>query len=203
VLEADDPSAFDPSRRRTVLPGDALTAVKDPVVVWMNGRWHLWASIHPLDDSAATDRMDTRHASSADGLSWTWHGTALAPRPGTWDGRGVRIASVVPRGDGLVALYDGRATAAENWSERTGLALGVSPDRFEAVGDEPIATSPHLGGGLRYVSVVDLPDGGSRLYYEGTREDGAHELRTEYLPAVQEAAENGVRPVSGSPRSAA
>lgn len=39
--------------------------------------------------------------------------------------------------------------------------------------------SPHAGRGLHYVSAVALPDGGLRLYYEVTRPDGAHELRTE------------------------
>jgi hypothetical protein len=37
----------------------------------------------------------------------------------------------------------------------------------------PVAQSPHGGGGLRYLSVLALPGGGYRLYYEGTREDGA------------------------------
>jgi hypothetical protein len=46
-------------------------------------------------------------------------------------------------------------------------------------GDEPAATSPHTPGGFRYVSAVPLGDGSVRLSYEGTREDGSHELRTE------------------------
>jgi hypothetical protein len=42
--------------------------------------------------------------------------------------------------------------------------------------------SPENGEGLRYVSVVPLADGAS-FYYEVTRFDGSHDLRTEYSPA--------------------
>ena len=37
------------------------------------------------------DRMTTAYATSADGLTWDWHGTVLAPRPGRWDARGARL----------------------------------------------------------------------------------------------------------------
>ncbi len=183
LLEADSPSAFDPADRRTVLPGDTHTAVKDPVLVRTDEGWHLWASCHFLDDPDATDRMETRHATSPDGLTWTWRGTALAPRPGAWDRRGVRFSSVLCDGRQPIAYYDGRASAEENWEERTGIAVGLTlNDRFHAVGDEPAAVSPHGAGGVRYLSVVELADGGTRLFYEATRSDGAHELYTELHP---------------------
>src|SRR3712207_7125799 len=48
---------------------------------------------HPLDDADATDRMTTEHATSPDGVTWQWRGTALAGREGGWDARGVRFRS--------------------------------------------------------------------------------------------------------------
>ncbi|MBO3748490.1 hypothetical protein J5X84_20640 [Streptosporangiaceae bacterium NEAU-GS5] len=178
VLEADRPAAFDPRSRRTVLPGDAKTGVKDPVIVHRDGVWHLWASCHPLAEPDEADQMVTDYATSADGLEWTWQGTALAVRPGAWDARGVRVSSVRFTGAHVAAFYDGRASASENYEEKTGVAIGADPAALTAVGDVPVGASRHRGGGLRYVDIVDLPDGRVRLYYELTRADGAHELRT-------------------------
>ena len=95
----------------------------------------------------------------------------------------MRFTSVVPVDGGLVASYDGRASADENWEERTGVARGSRTadgryGAFTADGTEPLS-SPHAPFGLRYLSVVALPGQAYRLYYEATRADGAHELRTE------------------------
>jgi hypothetical protein len=179
VMEAGDPGAFDPATRRTVLPGDDATAVKDPVILHQDGTWHLWASTHPLADPEQADQMVTQYATSPDGLDWTWHGVALGRRSGAWDSRGVRVSSVRFTSGGVVAYYDGRASAEENYEERTGLAMGPGPAALTAVGQEPVAESAEGGRGLRYVSIVDLGDGRERLYYELTRADGSHELRTE------------------------
>jgi hypothetical protein len=179
VTEAAHPAEFDVTDRQTVLPGDVKTGVKDPVIIHHDGRWHLWASCHPLEDPLHTDQMTTEYATSPDGLAWTWHGTALSGTPGQWDSRGARVTTVC-LGDGTVtAFYDGRASAAENYEERTGIAIGSDPASLAALGADPAAESPYAGRGLRYLDILQLPGGGHRLYYEMTRPDGAHELRTE------------------------
>jgi hypothetical protein len=177
LLEARHPGAFDARRSRMVLPGDADTAVKDPVIVRDGDLWHLWASVHPLADPDQTDRMATDYACSTDGLAWAWQGTALSPRPGEWDSRGVRVTAVRLAQGNVVAYYDGRASAAENFEERTGLATGAGPAALAAHG--PIVQSPFRDGGLRYLCILDLGDSHERYYYEMTGPDGAHELRTE------------------------
>ena len=179
LIEAAAPDGFDPARGRVVLPGDAALAVKDPVIVEHAGLWHLWASVHPLDDPEQADRMATDYATSADGLAWTWQGAALKPRPGEWDARGARVTAVRFTSDGVTAYYDGRASAAQNCEERTGIAAGTGPGALTALGTSWVAESGDPGYGLRYLTVVDLPDGSERLYYELTNARGSHDLVTE------------------------
>ncbi|MEV6305250.1 hypothetical protein AB0M02_37960 [Actinoplanes sp. NPDC051861] len=183
LVEAETVEELSSAPARTVLAGDETVGVKDPVLHHDEYGWHLWASVHPLESWDDADRMTTEYATSPDGVDWTWQGTALAGRPGEWDARGVRVSSVRVEGDSITASYDGRATAGENWEERTGVARGVrlpggSFGPLTAEDREPVG-SPHKPNGLRYLSLAALPDGRQRLYYEATREDGAHDLRSE------------------------
>ena len=173
VLEADDPAAFGEAEARTVFPGDESVGVKDPLVQRVDGGWRAWICCHPLDEPDEEDRMTTAYATSQDGLDWTWHGTVMTPRAGTWDARGARVTAVLPDGR---AAYDGRATKEENWYERTGLAHHTGNGRLEQIGDDAVAD-------VRYLDVLTLPGGGYRVYYEARLPDESHELRTELIPA--------------------
>ena len=176
ALDADRPEDLANGTRTVVLPGSATEAVKDPVVVVDESGWRMWVCCHPLTEPGAEDRMTTGLATSHDGLTWHGQGTVLQPTPGSWDARGTRVTAILSH-QPLVALYDGRATADQNWHETTGLAResdgALVPDR-----DGPVATSPHSDGALRYVSAVHLPDGRTRFYFEAARPDGAHDLYT-------------------------
>src|SRR3712207_5090344 len=93
LLVAEAPEGFADSAPISVFPGDERVAIKDPVVrLWADG-WHAWLCCHPLDEPDEEDRMTTAYATSDDGISWAWHGTVLAPRPGRWDAREIGRAS--------------------------------------------------------------------------------------------------------------
>src|SRR3974390_3084630 len=154
VTEADRPAAFDCRRREVVLPGDVTKrAVKDPVIPRHDdGRWQMWATTHPLAAPLEPAQMATEYATSPDGLDWTWHGTALSGRPGEWDSRGTRVAAGRLRAGQGTALSHRRASAAENYEERTGVAVGTDPAALLATslpGAGPAVSSPHARGGLR------------------------------------------------------
>ena len=170
ALDARVLPALAEARPTTVFAGDERTGVKDPVIRRRAGRWEAWICCHPLDEPGHEDRMTTAYVTSADGLTWGRLRTVLAPRPSGWDARGTRVTAVLADGR---ALYDGRATREENFSERTGVAVPVAGGGLRAAGDGPVAV-------VRYVDAVAVP-GGHRLYYEAPLPDGSHELRTELI----------------------
>jgi hypothetical protein len=166
-LRASGPADFQPGNRETVFPGSPAFGIKDPVLVRDHGL-RIWATLHPLtegDENA--DRMISVDAESGK--------TVMAPEPGTWYSRGTRITAVA----GDYAYFDGRASAAQNFEERTGTARW---DGSRYVPEAGPASSPFGGGALRYVSMLTLPGGDQRLYYESATVYGSHELRTELRP---------------------
>jgi len=172
LLEASTVEGLASAEHRVAFAGDAATGVKDPVVRHDGQRWHVWLCCHPLDVPGAEDRMRTAHATSLDGRVWTEPRTVLSGRSGVWDARGARLTTFLP--DGRVA-YDGRATAAENWFERTGFAKPGADGALERTDDEVLD--------VRYLDVLTLPDGTHRAYFEARLPDETHELRTCRLPA--------------------
>ncbi len=177
ALDADRPEDLPTGRRTVVLPGDTDTAVKDPVITERDGHWEMWLCEHPLTEPGAEDRMSTSYLTSEDGLAWIRHGTVLTPRPGLWDARGTRVTTVLAH-DPLVVLYDGRATAEDNWHETTSVARADATGVLIADSDAPVLRSPDSDGALRYATAVPQPDGSTRFYFELARPDGAHDLVT-------------------------
>lgn len=174
MLESSTVDGLISAEVRHVFDGDEHTGVKDPVIRFDGNQWHAWICCHPLDIPDAEDRMSTAYATSPDGLQWTSHGTVLTGRNGTWDARGARLTCVLP--DGRVS-YDGRATAEENWFERTGLAAPTGPGpALHQLPNSPIID-------IRYLEALPLPGGAYRIYYEARLPDESHELRTELIPA--------------------
>ncbi|GAB1515783.1 hypothetical protein [Actinophytocola sp. KF-1] len=179
LLEASTVEGLASARHRPVLGGDERTGVKDPVVRFDGNRWHVWICCHPLDVPGAEDRMSTAYTTSVDGVTWSPPRTVLSGRAGRWDARGARLTGFLPNG---MVSYDGRATAAENWFERTGFADATT---FTPLDGEPLD--------LRYLEVLALADGSHRAYWEGRIGDGTHELRTAPWPNVVSCVDDVVR----------
>lgn len=184
ALDADAPAGLPAGKRTMVLPGSDTEAWKDIVVQVDTTGWRMWACRHPLDGgAAAADRMSTWYATSDDGLCWTMLTEALTPTPGSWHARGARVTDVLQVDGRWWALFDGRRSAAQNWRERSGLAVGERPEQLTAVaGPVPERT----GTALRYASVIQQ-DGGWRAYFEATSPAGSNDLRTVYVPPLSSA----------------
>lgn len=195
LLEATKPDAFNPADRRPILTAADIggEAVKDPWVARTDTGWVMIASFVPTPDAAVTD--DQMHgtkdiyntgvsqslsgiATSPDGLTWTWEGAVFEPQPSGWDSYAARLNTVVATPDGFVGFYDGSASVNENYEERCGVAFSTDLRSW----DRHSSAAPAIGsaggpGTVRYVEAIQTRDW-TRFFYEFTRPDGAHELRT-------------------------
>lgn len=173
LTELRDPAALPEAAREPAL-GAASTgteSVKDPVVVPADGGWEMYASFTPRHDAADLSTGDvfatgaapscTGLATSADGRRWEWRGGVLVPEPGGWDAYETRISCLL---DERHALYDGIATVAENYEERTGLAVRDRARWRRVTTDAPLLDA-------RYAAFD-----GERFYFERPAPDGSHEL---------------------------
>ena len=130
------------------------------------------------------DIFNTGECVSATGLaistdldSWQWQGVIFAPEKTGWDRYCRRINSVITHGGQYFAPYDGSASEAENYEERTGLAVSSDLKSWRTLTPEnPSLTSPHTSRSLRYMDTLVI-DQDVCLFYEFARPDGAHDLR--------------------------
>lgn len=196
LIEADSPEALDPADRIPVLTAtDAgVEGVKDPWVCRLDDQWQMVISYVPTPD--ALDDPDELHATqdvfntglsrsltglavSSDGRTWRWEGPILEPQDSAaWDAYAARLSAIVALPDGLLGFYDGSHSAAENYEERTGLVIGADLRRWQRVDPGGPTVGATIGSGsVRYVDAIQGP-GWLRYFFEYTREDGSHDLRT-------------------------
>ena len=195
MLEADHPANFDPARRQAVLHPDDVGSegVKDPYLILIGGMYYMYVPYGPkatlTPGSSAKDLHGTGNifttglvahptglAVSVDGIHFEWKGDVIRPGEG-WDRSVARLACVVYVPPVFTAFYDGRTGQGDVYEDRTGVAMGLTPDRFESLSrKEPVLSSPWGTGSLRYMDIVPVGDR-FYYYYEQCRPDGAHELR--------------------------
>ncbi len=195
MMEAETPEALDPSKRVPILTAADIggEGVKDPWICRVGSTWHMIASFVPTPegDVAPEAMHGTRDiyntgiskslsglATSEDGLSWDWHGAILEPSESGWDAYAARINTVYRQEGRFVALYDGSKDVTENYEERCGLVVSEDLRTWRRTIEDGPAVGPNGGpGSVRYAEAVQGPDW-VRFYYEYTRRDGSHELRT-------------------------
>lgn len=194
VLEAPRPDAFDPTRRSKALwPSDAgVEAVKDPWLRRVGDEWWMFVScaspsarmtpeMHATGDALSTGyaKSVTGLATSADGLSWRWRGIAFDASSTGWDRFTTRLTTAVRIDSRWIGLYDGSASLDEDYEERCGVAMSADLLRWRrlSVRGPAIGAARPGEGSVRYVEAVEA-QAWIRYYFEYTRPDGSHELRT-------------------------
>ncbi len=196
MIEADDPSNFNPAMRINVLsPGNTGTeGVKDPVMMIIGGLWHMYVNFAPrplTDDWGKFDRMHrtgnafvsgevacpTGLATSSDGVRFSWVGEVISCGD-AWDSYLARISALVYTPPFFTAIYDGRPNSGANYSDSPSLAITSDLRTFHKVDyGHGIMHSPYGHGTCRYVEALRVGET-MHYFYEMDRKDFAHELRS-------------------------
>jgi hypothetical protein len=168
VVKGGDLSKLDPGKAEPVFKAAqlGLEGIKDPWILAEDRSFYMFVSVavatpQTNEESHSTlDIFNTGECVSATGLAvsrdldkWEWQGVIFRPGPSGWDRYCRRINSVVPIQGRYLAFYDGSASEAENYEEKTGLAVSSDLRRWTSL-------TPN----------------------EFARGDGAHDLRLAKVP---------------------
>jgi hypothetical protein len=192
VLKGGEVSKLDAAKATPVFKAAplGLEGIKDPWIFAEDRAFYMFVSIalptaQTTGESHSTlDIYNTGECVSATGLAasrdlehWEWQGVIFKPGAAGWDRYCRRINSVVPMQGQYLAFYDGSASHAENYEEKTGLAVSADLRRWTSLTPNgPKFTSPHTSTSLRYVD-AQINGTDAFLFYEFARADGAHDLR--------------------------
>ncbi len=197
MVEAPRPDGFDVRRRVPIMNADDCEAegVKDPVIYNIGGLFHMIVSYAPKPVRVDAETHQKMHgtgdvyntgivkshsglATSGNGIEWNWEGDILSPPDKGWDEYCTRLNSVLYRSPVYVGFYDGSASVEENYEEKAGMCVSHDMRHWQRVTVEgPLVLSPHATRTIRYIEVVER-EVHLHYFYEWTRPDGAHELRT-------------------------
>lgn len=146
-----------------------LTLSRTAAAISSDGRTFRW--IGDVSPILGSERVSSNGTPASALLS-------VPKQAAAWDLYCRRIGALLPLDSGgYLALYDGSASVAENYEEKTGIAITFDLRTFWSLSsDGPALVSPVGTGSLRYVDVLAV---GHELfyYYELSREDGSHEMR--------------------------
>jgi hypothetical protein len=203
-LKSNNVRKFDPAQAKPLFKAASLEleGIKDPWILAHDRAFYMFLSVAlrtsttSQQSHSTLDIYNTGECLSATGLAisrdlenWQWQGVVFKPRASGWDCYCRRINSVVPYRQKFIAFYDGSASHAENYEEKTGLAISSDLRRWECLTPSgPILTSPHGTGSLRYIDAqpTNVPrsviPGALTAFYEFTRPDSAHDLRFASVP---------------------
>jgi hypothetical protein len=197
VLKAGDVRILDAAKATPVFkaPPLGLEGIKDPWIFAEQGTYYMILSVAVAtprtsgQSHSTLDIFNTGECVSATGLAvsrdldkWEWQGVVFMPESSGWDCYCRRINCVIPSRGKYFGFYDGSASHAENYEERTGLAVSTDLRRWTSLTPNgPMFTSPHASGSLRYLD-AQMDGSGVCLFYEFARPDGAHDLRLAKAP---------------------